>query len=140
MVLGSSRWGMAAPALLGLFLARLPMSPTSFRIGLRVVPLCGLFRIARLITRHGLRIVCYHGIALAEEYKYRGTLFVKDDLFRRRMEYLKRERYPILSLSEAIDALSNGRLPPCATVITMDDGWRGVYTLALPIIKRLRIP
>ena len=140
MVLGSSRWGMAAPAMLGLFLARIPMSPTGLRIGLRVARYCGLFRIARLITRDGLRIICYHGLALADEYKYRGTLFIKDDLFRRRMEYLKRQKYPILSLGEAVDALSDGRLLPCTTVITMDDGWRGVYTLALPIIKKLKIP
>jgi len=140
MVLASSRSGMTASTFLGLFLARIPISPIGLRIGLKVVQLCGLFRIARLITRHGLRIICYHGLALAEEDKYRGTLFVRDDLFRRRMEYLRHQKYPILTLSEAIDALSEGRLPPCATVVTMDDGWRGVHTLALPIIKKLRIP
>jgi len=39
-----------------------------------------------------------------------------------------------------LDALAAGRLPPCATVITMDDGWRGVYTVGLPIIRDLKIP
>ena len=33
-----------------------------------------------------------------------------------------------------------GRLPPCSTVITMDDGWRGVYTVGLPLIQELEIP
>jgi hypothetical protein len=76
----------------------------------------------------------------ADEYKYRGTLFIKDELFSRRMEYLKRNNYPILSLDNALGALSKGRLPPCTTVITMDDGWRGVYTQALPILRELQIP
>jgi peptidoglycan/xylan/chitin deacetylase (PgdA/CDA1 family) len=140
MIIGFSRSGMAASNFRDLFVTRSPIFPIGLRIGLKIIQICGLFRIARLITRCGLRIICYHGFALADEYKYRGTLFIQDDLFRRRMEYLKRENYPIMSLSEAVDALAKGRLPPCATVITMDDGWRGVYTLALPIIKQLRIP
>jgi peptidoglycan/xylan/chitin deacetylase (PgdA/CDA1 family) len=100
----------------------------------------GLFRVARYITRGGLRIICYHGFALADEHKYRSKLFIKGELFRRRLQYLRNQRYPILSLSEALDALNAGRLPPCATVITMDDGWRGTHTVALPIIKEFKIP
>jgi peptidoglycan/xylan/chitin deacetylase (PgdA/CDA1 family) len=100
----------------------------------------GLFWLARHVTRHGLRIICYHGFAVAEEYKYRSTLFIRDDFFRKRVEYLRRERYPILPLRDALDALAAGQLPPCSTVITMDDGWRGVYTVGLPIIRELEIP
>jgi peptidoglycan/xylan/chitin deacetylase (PgdA/CDA1 family) len=102
--------------------------------------LFGLFSIARYITRNGLRIICYHGFAVAEEYKFRGRLFIRKELFRRRIEYLQRKRYPILSLAEAIEALDWDRLPPCATVITMDDAWEGVYSVALPMIRELRIP
>lgn len=100
----------------------------------------GLFRLARRLTRDGLRIVCYHGFAVAEEYKFRSKLFIRGDLFRRRIEYLQREGYPILPLSEAVEGLNAGRLPPCSTVITMDDGWSGVYTVALPLIKELQVP
>ncbi len=100
----------------------------------------GFFRLARYVTRHGLRIICYHGFAVGEEYKYRSTLFIRDDFFRKRMEYLRRERYPILPLRDALNALSAGQLPPCSTVITMDDGWRGVHTVGLPIIRELEIP
>jgi len=105
-----------------------------------VAKLFGLFYIARYLTRDGLRIICYHGVAVAEEYEYRSRLFIRKELFRRRIEYLRRKHYPILSLGEAVEALAEGRLPPCATVITMDDGWEGVYSVALPIIKELRIP
>jgi peptidoglycan/xylan/chitin deacetylase (PgdA/CDA1 family) len=61
-------------------------------------------------------------------------------LFLRRIEYLQRKHFPMLSLSAAVDALDQDRLQPCATVITMDDAWQGVYSVALPIIKELRIP
>jgi peptidoglycan/xylan/chitin deacetylase (PgdA/CDA1 family) len=107
---------------------------------LRAAKFLGLFHAARYLTRDGLRILCYHGFAIAEEYKYRSKLFIRKELFRRRIEYLQSEGYPILPLHRALEALRTGQLPPCATVITMDDGWHGVYSEALPIIKELRIP
>ena len=110
------------------------------RFALQIIKFCGLFYIARYLTRDGLRIICYHGFALADEYKYRGKLFIKEDFFRRRIAYLQRAGYPILRLDNALEALRIGSLPPCAAVVTMDDGWRGVYTVALPIIKELNIP
>ncbi len=125
---------------IGLFAIATPISRSIIRLALYLMKFLGLFRLARHLTRHGLRIICYHGFAVAEEYKYRSTLFITEDLFRKRVKYLKQERYPILALGDALDALRVGRLPPCATVITMDDGWRGVYTVGLPIIRELEIP
>jgi peptidoglycan/xylan/chitin deacetylase (PgdA/CDA1 family) len=117
-----------------------PIARGVIRFALTLAKCIGLFRLARYLTRDGLRILCYHGFAVAEEYEYRGRLFIRRELFRRRIEYLQREQYPIVPLHEAVEALRTRRLPPCATVITMDDGWRGVYSKALPIIKELRVP
>ena len=134
------RFAVPLAKCLGLFTGKMPIPPAIVRFTLTLAKCLGLFRVARYITRDGLRIICYHGFAVAEEYKYRSRLFIRKELFRRRIEYLQRKRYPILPLSEAVEALDMCRLPPCATVITMDDGWRGVYSEALPIIKELRIP
>jgi peptidoglycan/xylan/chitin deacetylase (PgdA/CDA1 family) len=128
------------PLATGLFATAVPIPRSLIRFALYLMKYLGLFRLARHVTRHGLRIICYHGFAVAEEYKYRSKLFIRDDFFRKRVEYLRRQRYPILPLPDALDALAAGRLPPCATVITMDDGWRGVYTIGLPIIRELQIP
>lgn len=132
--------GLPFTTLIGLFSVAASIPRLFLRITLYAVRFCGGFRLARHVTRNGLRILCYHGFAVAEEYKYRSTLFIKDDLFRKRMKYLRQQGYPILPLNEALEGLNSGRLPPCATVITMDDGWRGVYTTGLAIIKELRIP
>jgi len=132
--------GLPLAICIGLFATATPISRSIIRLTLYFAKFLGLFRLARHLTRHGLRIICYHGFAVAEEYKYRSTLFIRDDFFRKRMEYLKQERYPILPLRDALDALVAGRLPPCATVVTMDDGWRGVYTVGLPLIQELGIP
>jgi peptidoglycan/xylan/chitin deacetylase (PgdA/CDA1 family) len=125
---------------IGLFATAVPIPRSIIRFALYLMKFLGLFRLARHVTRDGLRIICYHGFAVAEEHKFRSTLFIRDDFFRKRMEYLRRERYPILPLRDALDALTAGRLPPCSTVITMDDGWRGVYTVGLPLIQELEIP
>jgi peptidoglycan/xylan/chitin deacetylase (PgdA/CDA1 family) len=134
------RFGLAITSVLGLFAAKTPITPAIFRSVLTVIKLLGLFSIARYITRDGLRIICYHGFAVAEEYKFRGRLFIRKELFIRRIEYLRRKHFPILPLGAAIEALDQDRLPPGATVITMDDAWQGVFSVALPIIKELRIP
>jgi peptidoglycan/xylan/chitin deacetylase (PgdA/CDA1 family) len=126
--------------LFGLFVGAKRMRRWMIRRALHLCNCLGVCRLARDPTRGGLRIICYHGFAVADEYKYRSTLFICEELFRRRIEYLSRENYPILPLDAAVKALNTGRLPSCATVITMDDGWRGVYTVALPIIKELQIP
>ncbi len=132
--------GLPLALCIGLFATAAPIRRSIIRFALYLMKFLGLFQLARHVTRHGLRIICYHGFAVAEEYKYRSTLFIRDDFFRKRMEYLRRERYPILPLRDALDALTAGQLPPCSTVITMDDGWRGVYTVGLPIIRELDIP
>ena len=134
------RFGLPVAPSLGLFAGRISIPPALLRSALIVAKFFGLFQVARYITRDGLRIICYHGVAVAEEYEYRSRLFIRKELFRRRIEYLRCKCYPILPLGEAVEALTQGPLPPCATVITMDDGWEGVYSVALPIIKELEIP
>src|SRR5713101_6009017 len=95
-----------------------PDAPAMVRLALHIMKLFGLFHLARYVTCDGLRIICYHGFAVAEEYKFRGRLFIRKELFLRRIEYLHRKRFPILPLSTAVEALDENRLPPCATVIT----------------------
>src|SRR6266852_3820644 len=64
------RFGLAITSALGLFAGKTPIGPAIFRCALRVIKLLGLFSLARYVTRDGLRIICYHGFAVAEEYKF----------------------------------------------------------------------
>jgi hypothetical protein len=38
---------------------------------------CGLSFLSRLATRRVLRILCYHGVALSDESRFRPKLFIK---------------------------------------------------------------
>jgi peptidoglycan/xylan/chitin deacetylase (PgdA/CDA1 family) len=50
------------------------------------------------------------------------------------------ERYTPLSMSAVALALKDGRLPPNAVAVTVDDGYRDFYLTAWPVLRRYRIP
>ena len=101
---------------------------------LRIAKLTGLFAVARRLTAHDLRILCYHGAAVRDEHRFRPSLFMSKDTFAARMAYLARHRYPVISLDQAVKGLAVGDWPCSATVITIDDGWFGTYKVMGPVL------
>jgi peptidoglycan/xylan/chitin deacetylase (PgdA/CDA1 family) len=60
--------------------------------------------------------------------------------FDRQMRYLS-QHYSCLSLSNAVECLTNGHsLPPRSVVITFDDGYQDNYRYALPVLVKYRVP
>jgi peptidoglycan/xylan/chitin deacetylase (PgdA/CDA1 family) len=100
----------------------------------------GLFALARRLTRRGLRIICFHGGSVGDEHRFRPGLFMRSETIRRRLQTLARHGYPVLDLSSALRALTAVRLPPCATVITIDDGFHSTYTQAAALLREFRLP
>jgi peptidoglycan/xylan/chitin deacetylase (PgdA/CDA1 family) len=107
---------------------------------LKIAKGLGAFALARRFTRRSLRILCYHGLSLDDEEQFQPKLFMRIDTFRSRMRYLAENGYPVLPLREALDRLNDGTLPDRAVVITFDDGWRGIGTLAVPVLEQHRFP
>jgi peptidoglycan/xylan/chitin deacetylase (PgdA/CDA1 family) len=113
----------------------------SLKIALyRLCKWIGLFRIARRATRHGLRILCYHGFSMADESEFSPRTFMKPATFEKRMRFLKKKGFPVLGLGDALAAIDAGILPPNAVAITIDDGFYGVYRCAWPILRKLSLP
>jgi peptidoglycan/xylan/chitin deacetylase (PgdA/CDA1 family) len=100
----------------------------------------GMFHLARYFTRKGLRILCYHGVALEDEHVFRASLFISPQTLRRRLFFLSKQRFPVLDLERALDLLDRGNLPPGATVITIDDGFYGVYRHGLSLLQEFSFP
>jgi len=100
----------------------------------------GLFRLSRYLTRKGLRIICYHGFALDNESKFRSQLFMECETLQRRLSFLRAKKFPVLTLHEALVELENGALPDCTTVITIDDGFYGVYKNACELLENFSFP
>lgn len=100
----------------------------------------GLFAIASVLTKRGLRILCYHGFALSDESSFRPKLFIEPDTFRKRMRHLRKHGYMVLSLDQACESLVTSELPDRAVAITIDDGFYSVFHSAWPILKEHSLP
>ena len=100
----------------------------------------GLFRLSSWLTRRQLRILCYHGQGLEDTGQFMPGLFMSRETFRLRLQWLERRGVSILPLDTALDLLDQGRLPPKATVITIDDGFYSTYQIALEELEKLNFP
>lgn len=116
------------------------MSRLVKRTVLHALRAVGGFALARRMTARGLRILCYHGISLADEHEFQGKLFMRESLFVKRLELIKRQGHPVISLDQAMEQLRAGSLAPGSVVITIDDGWTGTATLAAPLLKQHQFP
>lgn len=90
--------------------------------------------------RQRLLVLCYHGISRFDEHQWRPLSYMQVQLFRRRLEILKRGRYNVLPLGKAIERLQNADLPPRAVALTFDDGGYDFYTSAFPVIRKFEFP
>ena len=55
---------------------------------------CGLFALARVLTAGRLRILCYHGVALDDEFEFQPMLFMRAATFADRLDRLMRPATP----------------------------------------------
>ena len=107
---------------------------------LTIIKLLGAFWVARRLTAHSLRILCYHGISVEDEHEFRGRLFMQEQTFLKRMHLLQQLGHPVLPLDRALQQLRDGTLPPAAVVITFDDGWEPACMCALHWLVDQGIP
>jgi peptidoglycan/xylan/chitin deacetylase (PgdA/CDA1 family) len=96
-------------------------------------------RLARRMRRRAASILMYHGVT-------QGALAVPNWCqvsareFERQIDHLAAE-HQVLSLSEVVARLEGGRrLPDHTACITFDDGFRNVFTTAVPILRRKGLP
>ena len=107
---------------------------------LYVLRAAGVFALARRVTRKHLRILCYHGFSIRDEYQVAPLMFMRAETFERRMRILKARRIPVVPLDAAVKMFKDGEIASCETVITLDDGWSSSLTIALPILQKYDFP
>lgn len=100
----------------------------------------GAGAICSRIARGRLQILCYHGFSFIDEHRFRGKMFMTPECLSRRLDWLKRHRFTVLPLDEAIARLRSGRIREREIAITIDDGFRGVHALAAPIFAAHAFP
>ncbi len=93
--------------------------------------------VLRTSGRQRLSILIYHRVLKERDCMRPLELTAKQ--FSCQMELVSREFVP-LSLSDALDLLEEGRLPDRAVCVTFDDGYADNEEVALPILRKYRIP
>jgi len=77
------------------------------------------------------------------DFKDRGgsPMLIAAPKFRAQMQAIKDSKIPVISYSDMM-AWKRGEknIPEEAIVITMDDGWEGVYTYAYPVLREFGFP
>jgi peptidoglycan/xylan/chitin deacetylase (PgdA/CDA1 family) len=78
-------------------------------------------------------VLCYHRFA----EKCSASFCMPAALLEQQMRYLKENGYRVISLSEFQDFVTYRRsIPEKSVVITLDDGYKSVYDIAYPILKK----
>jgi peptidoglycan/xylan/chitin deacetylase (PgdA/CDA1 family) len=91
-----------------------------------------LFSLARRRVRGSLLILAYHGLAQADEERWRPKLFMSRATFARRLELIRRWQVPVVRLGDGLDHLKRNAEQPYAIAITFDDGYHNFASLVTP--------
>lgn len=93
-----------------------------------------------LVTPKGYQtvpIIAYHNFSRTSN----ARMTVSAVAFDAQMKYLKDHGFHVISLETFFAFLNNtNRIPRKSIVITIDDGWRGTYEVAYPILKKYGYP
>jgi peptidoglycan/xylan/chitin deacetylase (PgdA/CDA1 family) len=112
---------------------------TDIRPGQELIIPLEPFAKARL-SRKGYQtvpVLTYHNFSETKQ----DVMMVRRSDFDAQMQFLKDNDYTPITLDELFDfLLYRKEIPEKAVVITFDDGWRGVYDIAYPILKKYGFP
>ena len=83
-------------------------------------------------------VLGYHNFS---ETKPVTEMLMRTSEFRSQMEYIRSAGLRVISMQEFLDwRLGTLQLPERCVLITLDDGWRSVYTDAYPILREFGYP
>jgi peptidoglycan/xylan/chitin deacetylase (PgdA/CDA1 family) len=93
----------------------------------------------------GLSAERYQTVPVLSYHKFseshRDAMTVTGKAFEEQMELLQRRGYRVVTLDEIYDFLDfKGDLPEKSVAITFDDGWRSMYDIAYPILRKYGYP
>ncbi len=107
---------------------------------LRLAKTLGLFALARHLTRHQARILCYHGFSFADEHRFSPTLFMQPATFQARLQAIAAAGFEVVPLEQLVDRLERNQPIDNLLVLTVDDGWTGFAHFAWPVLRERQWP
>ena len=112
------------------------------RSALAMLKGCGAFHLVQGSDwrRQRLLVLCFHGISLEDEHEWRPYLYIRPQQLERRIEILRRGKYAVLPLAEALERLYRKDLPERSVALTFDDGGYDFYRQAYPQLQKAGLP
>ena len=90
---------------------------------LSVMRQSGVFHLSSLKHRQSIPILCYHGAWMVDDGFPGDAMFIRPETFSRRMQLIRDLDLHVISLDDAVAALSgDGEAPDNAVVITIEAG------------------
>jgi peptidoglycan/xylan/chitin deacetylase (PgdA/CDA1 family) len=100
---------------------------------------CILLLAAFIRGKYVVPILMYHSVNPAASRK--TMLAVTPETFERQMRFLKNNHYNVITLQGLADLIrEKSKIPYRTIVITIDDGYKDIYTYAFPILKKYNLP
>ncbi|KRQ87444.1 Poly-beta-1,6-N-acetyl-D-glucosamine N-deacetylase precursor [Caloramator mitchellensis] len=91
----------------------------------------------KIYYRNKIIVLTYHNVSPQKLTR----LTITPERFESDIMLLREKGFNFVSLRQTIDAINGkGKIPANAVLITFDDGLKGFYKHAMPIIKKYRIP
>ncbi len=92
------------------------------------------------IPDDGIRVsvLGYHDFSETER---ETAMRIRTSKFRKQMEVIQKMEIPVIPMADFVAWKNEGKtIPSKAIVITLDDGWKSVYTDAYPVLKEFGFP
>lgn len=83
-------------------------------------------------------VLGYHEFTTGEKLTH---MLINEEKFRKQLMAIKGTGVPFITMDQFSKwRRGEGSVPPQSFLMTMDDGWKSVYTVAFPIMKEMNIP
>jgi len=82
-------------------------------------------------------IFTYHKFCIGKSH---DAYTINISRFEDQLKFLKENNYQVISLSQLIQCIENKHFPYKPLILTIDDGFKSLYTLAFPLLKKYNFP
>lgn len=95
----------------------------------------------QILQLYSIPVLLYHKIIEHDDLTLNLPCAVSGSLFNKQMSYLFENGYNVISIDKYLRYISGGeKIPKKTILITFDDGYRNIRSLAYPVLKKYSFP